>query len=442
MKRTQDKVAARIIMTAMLALCAPVAVAQTSPPKEEPPLAAEDIAPDSVRPPAPFPPRAPQKGAKKGSAKEFVGHYYLSGILEVGSELLLKPDGRFQWIMMYGSVDQFLEGRWEHKGGAITLTADPRPKISEYYKLGAWEPWNVMAERVWLDRVKERKAAEVRRICPFTQGYIVDPSIVAPALDPLHVTSPAAAPPSPLSEEKSAATKARDASELEASERAERATRIRFEDVARSAITDHAAALARGDDAIHPHDREAESAYRAWSDARDTYEVAHRKVHARNPERIHPIWPAACAQPEDQISSDDPASWHPVPALRFVVEIPHLAKMGGEYAQRSIGRDNPVTLHYADGRNVDRTVDRYGIMLFDPGEPLPVAVTLNLLEREGIPPKRIALPALKPAVQTVVTVYDSEGLRAFETLTLRIEDDGLIPEWGERGERGIYRKGN
>jgi hypothetical protein len=52
--------------------------------------------------------------------------------METGSELLLRPDGRFQWYLAYGALDLFAEGTWTEKDGAVTLTSEktkdvPRP---------------------------------------------------------------------------------------------------------------------------------------------------------------------------------------------------------------------------------------------------------------------------------------------------------------------------
>lgn len=50
------------------------------------------------------------------------GHYYLSGVMEVGSELLLTADGRFQYMLAYGALDEAAEGCWGRKGDIVTLT--------------------------------------------------------------------------------------------------------------------------------------------------------------------------------------------------------------------------------------------------------------------------------------------------------------------------------
>lgn len=57
-------------------------------------------------------------------APERSGHYYLRGVMETGSELMLRPDGRFQWYLVYGALDLFAEGKWTEKDGAVILTAE------------------------------------------------------------------------------------------------------------------------------------------------------------------------------------------------------------------------------------------------------------------------------------------------------------------------------
>ena len=56
------------------------------------------------------------------------GHYYLSGMTEVGSELLLKKSGEFEWVLMYGATDMAAQGTWQRNGQHIVLTPHaPRP---------------------------------------------------------------------------------------------------------------------------------------------------------------------------------------------------------------------------------------------------------------------------------------------------------------------------
>jgi hypothetical protein len=62
---------------------------------------------------------------------ERAGHYYLRGVMETGSELMLHSDGRFQWYLVYGALDLFAEGRWQEKDGAIILTSEKTKDVPE-----------------------------------------------------------------------------------------------------------------------------------------------------------------------------------------------------------------------------------------------------------------------------------------------------------------------
>lgn len=53
----------------------------------------------------------------------FAGDYTLSGVIEVGSELSLKADGRFKYMLAYGALDELASGCWTRNGDVITLNA-------------------------------------------------------------------------------------------------------------------------------------------------------------------------------------------------------------------------------------------------------------------------------------------------------------------------------
>jgi hypothetical protein len=42
--------------------------------------------------------------------------------MEVGSELLLRPDGRFDYMLAYGALDELPSGRWTRNADVVTLT--------------------------------------------------------------------------------------------------------------------------------------------------------------------------------------------------------------------------------------------------------------------------------------------------------------------------------
>ncbi|WP_445656885.1 ankyrin repeat domain-containing protein [Achromobacter sp. NCFB-sbj8-Ac1-l] len=83
-------------------------------------LQAAGVAVKQACPPAP----AASKGAARSAAR-LAGHYYLRGMREVGSELLLTEDGRFQYLMSYGAVDIEASGQWRSDGKRLHLDTPP-----------------------------------------------------------------------------------------------------------------------------------------------------------------------------------------------------------------------------------------------------------------------------------------------------------------------------
>ncbi|WP_428681022.1 hypothetical protein [Sphingopyxis sp.] len=57
----------------------------------------------------------------------FVGEYALAEGPDVGGGLLIRNDGRFQYMLAAGALDEQAEGRWEVRGDRICLTTDPKP---------------------------------------------------------------------------------------------------------------------------------------------------------------------------------------------------------------------------------------------------------------------------------------------------------------------------
>jgi len=50
---------------------------------------------------------------------------YDGGQMEVGAELLLKPDGHFEYELAYGAMDEEGKGTWEVRDGVVFLTSVP-----------------------------------------------------------------------------------------------------------------------------------------------------------------------------------------------------------------------------------------------------------------------------------------------------------------------------
>lgn len=70
--------------------------------------------------------RVGSKAASKSSeAVRIPGHYYLRGVREVGSELLLLEDGSFEYFLSYGAVDINARGAWRSDGKQVFLDTPP-----------------------------------------------------------------------------------------------------------------------------------------------------------------------------------------------------------------------------------------------------------------------------------------------------------------------------
>ncbi len=54
-------------------------------------------------------------------ADDLAGHYVLQHAMEVGSELWLKPDGNFEFMLAYGAADYWAKGTWRREGDAVVL---------------------------------------------------------------------------------------------------------------------------------------------------------------------------------------------------------------------------------------------------------------------------------------------------------------------------------
>lgn len=52
---------------------------------------------------------------------DLVGHYYLRGVMEMGSEIILREDGRFMAGVAFGSVNGFAQGTWTVEGNSLSL---------------------------------------------------------------------------------------------------------------------------------------------------------------------------------------------------------------------------------------------------------------------------------------------------------------------------------
>ncbi len=68
---------------------------------------------------------APMNGKEKALARQLAGHYVLSGMHEVGSEILLHADGKFEYALAYGNLDETSQGSWRVRGRRVSFSSPP-----------------------------------------------------------------------------------------------------------------------------------------------------------------------------------------------------------------------------------------------------------------------------------------------------------------------------
>ena len=66
--------------------------------------------------------------ATSAQAADIAGHYRLQNMREMGSELLLKPDGQFEFFLTYGAADYWAKGKWHSQNSTVVLNTNGESK--------------------------------------------------------------------------------------------------------------------------------------------------------------------------------------------------------------------------------------------------------------------------------------------------------------------------
>lgn len=79
--------------------------------------------------------------------EDLTGHY-VSRAMEIGSELLLKSDGSFEYMLSYGAADYWAKGTWRHENNCVVLnTAGKKEAPFRLLRSEAGTPGKI---RVWV----------------------------------------------------------------------------------------------------------------------------------------------------------------------------------------------------------------------------------------------------------------------------------------------------
>ena len=87
------------------------------------------------------------------------GHYVLHGVMEVGSELLLKPDGSFEYMLAYGAADYWAKGTWRQEDNAVVLHSSGKEEAP--FRLVRSEAGKPGRIRVWVIGQNGRGVANI-----------------------------------------------------------------------------------------------------------------------------------------------------------------------------------------------------------------------------------------------------------------------------------------
>jgi hypothetical protein len=326
-----------------------------------------------------------------------VGHYYLEGVRETGSELRLKPDGRYDWYMSYGALDLFSEGIWRQAGTDVVLTVDTRNPKAAVFKVEAWEAWNERAEEKAQENLFQARRTSVYERCPF----------LADGVD--YVSTPRLAGDQPR--DPGAALKAE---------------RAGAEAIAARTLVERAASIAiSGGVDRNAKMQAATDAMKAWKIAKLRARDAYDDAGTRAPDFAEPVLPEVCQVPEEPRPSDISSDkW-----------IRGVAVVVGDPAVEMRFSGITIVFEYVDGSLSKGVVTDNGGWAIAPDRKSVRRVSLSL---RG-PDTRTAWFDIGPIPEGIQPVtLDSRAVTAppFETMTLHINGKDLVPESG----RGRYAR--
>ncbi|ALN79307.1 hypothetical protein [Lysobacter antibioticus] len=99
------------------------------------------------------------------------GHYYLEGADDAGSELVLEPDGRFQWSLSYGLLVESASGLWNVGGNGIVLSVQPPAGDQPVFSLDQVVAWTPDAQKRLDEFAAERQDALIEEACGYLKTY-------------------------------------------------------------------------------------------------------------------------------------------------------------------------------------------------------------------------------------------------------------------------------
>jgi hypothetical protein len=113
------------------------------------------------RPPA-------QAAAAKVQPATFAGHYVLEGAREMGSELVLKPNGDFEYMLAYGAADYTATGKWKAAGETVVL--DSKAADGPGFKLVRSTDLRSPDVRIWIKNKAGKPIGDLEVVLTASEG--------------------------------------------------------------------------------------------------------------------------------------------------------------------------------------------------------------------------------------------------------------------------------
>ena len=323
-----------------------------------------------------------------------VGHYYLMGVMETGSELLLRPDGLFEWSLSYGALDQDAQGAWRVEDDEVVLvTSVPnvRTPLFSYLSTG---PWTAEAEQDRREHARSAIEAAIRARCP-----------IFPAPEVMASSGEFGVPALPV-------------------RRARAATALRAAIAARSTVETLAARM-MAQPAAPGRDRPgAERARQAMSDWLNTREAALAAADAANlasPALADPILPALCTMPSDKPAGKSEAPSPPGVGVQIL-----------DPESDRPARGIAVILKFADGTEQKLVTDTKGLALVASNASAN-AVGATIQAKTKADAVTVSFAPVRSGIIRVGMDMRQMAARPFDTLRLHIVGGALVPDTFENG---------
>jgi len=92
-------------------------------------------------------------GTPVWAGDKVVGRYRLVGDHDAAGELLLRTDGRFEYALAYGALDERAQGHWVHHGEVLRLITEPKPVPPAFHQAprGPPAPGSATLRVAWPD---------------------------------------------------------------------------------------------------------------------------------------------------------------------------------------------------------------------------------------------------------------------------------------------------